>query len=207
MPRSDDQLLEAWRAGDRGAGSELFSRHFRSIHRFFASKVAGANVVEDLVQRTFIGAVEGLMRFEGRSSVRTWLYAIARNVLRQWIEARGRELGRQADPSSVSVADLGVGPNTAVQLQRERQLLVTGLQRLPLETQTLLELFYWERLTARQLGEVLGLPEGTIRSRLRQAKLELRGVLDELGKTGAERQSAMVGLETWADELRGAFGQ
>lgn len=201
----DQQLLTAWRAGDRRAGGELIGRHFRPLYRFFASKVASASEAEDLVQRTFTGAVEGLERFRGEASARTWLFSIAHNILRQWYERRTRERAREGDAAPVSVADLGAGPNTLLALRHEQRLLVTALQRLPLDAQVLLELTYWEKLTARELGEVLGAPEGTIRSRLRRAKEELRATLDALTRTREELEATMKGLETWAGELREAW--
>ena len=71
MPTSDAELLSAWRGGDKQAGGELIARYFRRVYRFFASKVASASEVEDLVQRTLTGAVEGLERFQGQASGRT----------------------------------------------------------------------------------------------------------------------------------------
>lgn len=201
----DQQLLVAWRAGDRHAGSRLIGRYFRPLYRFFASKVASASEAEELVQRTFTGAVEGLDRFRGEASARTWLFSIARNILRQWYERRARERAREGEPEQVSVADLGVGPNTLLALRHEQRLLVTALQRLPLDAQVLLELTYWEKLTARELGEVFGAPEGTIRSRLRKAREELRANLDELARTREELEETMKGLDTWAGELREAW--
>ncbi len=205
MSASDRDLLRAWRAGDRRAGGELISRYFTSLYRFFASKVASASEVEDLVQRTFTGAVEGLDRFQGQASVRTWLFAIARNILKQWYERRVKSRARESPAPARSVADLGAGPSTVLRLRHEQRLLVAALQRLPLEQQMLLELTYWERLKARELAEVFEVPEGTIRTRLRKAKLELRGTLDALTRDAAAIETTMKGLETWAGELRAAW--
>ena len=205
MSRSDRDLLLAWRDGDRSAGGEVISVHFRPLYRFFASKVADTNEVEDLVQRTFAGAVEGLERFKVEASARTWLFAIAHNILKQWYDRRARQRRRERGLPSRSIADLGAGPNTIIEMRREQKLLVTALQRLPLESQVLLELTYWEKLKARELAEVFGCPEGTIRSRLRKARQELRANLDELARTREELESTMQGLETWAGALREAW--
>lgn len=200
-------MLTSWRAGDRDAGGELISRHFRPLYRFFASKVAAPDQAEDLAQRTFAAAVEGLLRFEGRSSVRTWLFAIARNMLRQWVHERSRIQGKRIQTDRSSAADLGVSPSAALALRGQQRTLAVALQRIPLESQVLLELFYWESLTARELAEVFDCPEGTARSRLRSARLELRGVLDELARTGVGAATGLAGLETWAEQLRNAWDE
>ena len=78
-PKSDIDLLDAWRAGDPRAGNELFNRHFDSVCRFFANKAG--NEVDDLIQRTFLACVEGRDRFRGDASFRGYLFGVARNVL------------------------------------------------------------------------------------------------------------------------------
>ncbi|MFY0540440.1 RNA polymerase sigma factor [Nannocystis pusilla] len=76
---SDSQLLTAWRGGDQAAGEALFARHFASIARFFRNKIHGD--IEELIQRTFLGCLEGQQRFSGEGSFRGFLFGIARNVL------------------------------------------------------------------------------------------------------------------------------
>ncbi len=195
---TDAELLIAWRDGDTKSGSELFGRHFRVIHRFFASKVGPET--DDLVQRTFVGALEGAHRYRAEASVKTWLLSIARNVLRQWAWERGRR-DRRESAFEVSVADLGVGPNTALDLAREQRVLVTGLQRIPLQQQTLLELYYWENLTAKQIASIFECPEGTVRGRIRKARQLLKAELDALARDPQEAESGLAGLETWAAQL------
>jgi len=201
MTVDDRELLEAWRAGDRKAGGALLERHMRALYMFFATKVRDRAEIDDLVQRTVAGALEGLPRFRGEAAPKTWLLAIARNVLRQWAWERTRKDRREQALGEVSVADLGVGVSTAFAAAREQKLLVTALQRLPLDAQMILELYYWEQLKARELAVVFEAPEGTIRGRIRKAKALLEAELDSLTRSGEELASVLQGLETWAEEI------
>lgn len=203
---TDEELLRAWRGGDRKAGGELLQRHFRSIYRFFANKVGRAEEAEELSQRTFIGAAESLARFRGEASVRTWLFAIARNVLRQWIDEQARKRGRTTELGSLSVAELGMGPSTVMAKRREQRLLLEALRRMPLELQLVLELQYWERFTAKQIAQVIDSTEANARNRLREAKQRLHAELDALARSPGELESTLAGLEDWAEQLRAAWG-
>ncbi|EDM76207.1 RNA polymerase sigma-70 factor, ECF subfamily protein [Plesiocystis pacifica SIR-1] len=201
IPRDDAELLAAWREGSREAGGQLLERHFRSLYLFFVTKVGHGGEVDDLIQRTFTGAVEGLERYRGEAAVKTWLLAIARNVLRQWAWERKRKRTREEGLGEVSVADLGVGVSTAFRQAREQKLLVAGLQRLPIDAQVILELYYWEGLRAREIAGVFAIPEGTVRGRIRKAKVLLEAELDALTRTGEELASTLQGLETWAADI------
>lgn len=204
MSADDRHLVLAWKAGDRAAGTTLIRRHLPSLHRFFANKVDAPSDVEELVQRTFTACAEGIERFRSEATFRTWMFAIARNVLGLWIRARQQR--PEVDLDGMSLVDLGAGPSTALAAVREQKLLLQALRRIPLESQTLLELYYWESLSAAKLGEVFGVPEGTIRGRLRAAKLDLRAALDTLAKAGEDIESTAAKLEDWARSLRGREG-
>jgi RNA polymerase sigma factor (sigma-70 family) len=195
----DRALVLAWKAGDRTAGTVLIRRHLPAMHRFFANKVDTASEVEELVQRTFTACAEGIDRFRADASFRTWLFAIARNVLGLWIRARQRA---EVELDSMSIVDLGAGLSTALAAAREQKLLLQALRHIPLESQILLELYYWEDLSAAKLGEVFGVPEGTIRGRIRAAKLDLRAALDGFARAGEDVESTVAGLEDWARSLR-----
>ncbi len=202
----DRALLQAWQRGDRKAGGDLIDRYLPSLLRLFRNKTRTADQAEELTQRTLRGAAEGVLRFRQDCSVRTWIFAIARNVLRQWAEELARQRGRSTALGETSVADLGMGPATVAAHRREQRLMLEALRQLPIEAQLVLELSYWEQLTAREMGQVLDCPEGTARSRLRSAKLLLRGTLEALARDTAELETTMNGLETWARELRQAWG-
>lgn len=199
MARTDAELLAAWRDGDRQAGGELFDRHFDAISRFFANKIGDDH--EELVQLTFARCTESRDAFRGDASVRSYLFGIACNVLRDHLRRHLRDRERLR-PAEHSVEDLGLpGPSTIAGARREQRILLAALRRLPLDHQIALELFYWERLSAARIGAALDLPEGTVRSRLRLAKERLRGHVDELARTPGELQSTLDNLERWAADI------
>src|SRR5262245_4038675 len=77
---TDDELLAAWRAGDRRAGEQLFDRHFKALTRFFRNKVTEG--MDDLIQQTVLGLLEGKHEFRGEGSFRSFVFGVAYNVLR-----------------------------------------------------------------------------------------------------------------------------
>ena len=105
---TDFELLDAWRAGDRDAGNELFLRHFESVCRFFRNKVRDG--VEDLIQRTFLACVESRERFRKEATFRTYLFTVARNELFAHFR-RGRKSPEPIDAMILSVNDLGPSPS------------------------------------------------------------------------------------------------
>lgn len=198
-PKSDLELLEAWRDGDARSGNELFNRHFDSVCRFFANKAP--NEVDDLIQRTFLACVEGRDRYRGEASFRGYLFGVARNVLRRHYRDK-RYHDDRFDPLMVSVHDLGPGPSLLIADKREQELLLAALRRLPLDHQITLELYYWESMSGSELAEVLEIPEGTVRGRIRRAKQLLEEALAELAESPEQLETTMANLEGWARSLR-----
>jgi RNA polymerase sigma-70 factor (ECF subfamily) len=197
--RGDGELLDAWREGDKAAGNELFNRHFDSICRFFANKVSSD--VDDLIQKTFLACVEGRDRFRGDASFRAYLFGVARNVVRRYYRDK-KYRGQRFDALEASVADMAPGPSMLVAEKREQQLLLQALRQLPLDHQITLELYYWEHMSGPELSEVLGIPEGTVRGRIRRAKELLEKSLSELANSPEQLESTMANLEGWARSLR-----
>lgn len=199
MSSTDFDLLEAWRAGDASAGNELFHRHFDSVCRFFANKLG--DDVDDLIQKTFLACVEGKERFRGDASFRGYLFGVARNVLRRYF--RDKKYHRQRfDELEQSVHDLAPGPSMIVAEKREQQVLLQALRQIPLDHQITLELYYWEAMSASELGAVLGIPEGTVRGRIRRAKQLLEAELGKLADSPHLLESTIGDLEGWAKSLR-----
>ena len=92
-----------------------------------------------------------------------------------------------------------------VSRRREVQLLVMALREIPLDQQIVLELNIFENLSGREISELLSIPEGTVRGRLRLGKDQLRTRLAELARSPAELEATLTDLEGWAASIRRAL--
>jgi RNA polymerase sigma-70 factor (ECF subfamily) len=192
----DASLLLAWKDGDRDSGERLLDRHFTSLTRFFRNKTR--DPIDDLVQTTMLALLESAGRYRGEGSFQSFLFGIAYNVLRDHIRARARAF----DPATDSVCDSAPGPSQALAEKAEQRLLLEGLRRIPLEHQTLLELYYWESMTAPDIATVLGVPVGTIRTRIRRAKTLVEAAMKAVATDARVLESTVTDLETWARSVR-----
>jgi RNA polymerase sigma-70 factor (ECF subfamily) len=189
----DEALLAAWRAGDRDAGAQLFDRYFEGVSRFFRTKCA--EDPDDLIGATFLECTQGRDRFTGTGTFRSYLFGIAYNLLREHFRRTAREAAR-FEPLTSTAAELAPRPSSKLIEHEDRRRLLEALRRIPLEHQTLLELYFWEPLTAAEIGVVLGIPEGTVRTRIRRAKELLERELTALLDTPLQRTATT--LEDWA---------
>jgi RNA polymerase sigma-70 factor (ECF subfamily) len=195
----DQELLGAWREGDEDAGEALFERFYDGLSRFFRNK-AGEHA-PDLIQRTFLVLLETQSRMREGTTFQAYLFGVARNILLEHYRGKRRD-GERFDQAEQSVADLAPTPTTLLARAQESQLLLQALRSIPIESQIILELYYWENSTARDIADVLEIPEGTARTRIRRAKQLLETRLATLAATPALLQSTVSDLESWARRLR-----
>lgn len=195
---TDIELFDAWTRGDNRAAGELFERHFDAVDRFFRNKILDG--YDDLVQQTFTACLEGRDRFRRDSAFRTYLFAIANNVLKSHFRSQRRESER-LEWTEISACDIAPGPSTLYRERREQQLLLESLRRIPLDYQVVLELYYWEELPGSAIAEIVELPENTVRSRLRKGKQLLEKKMRTLAKNAAELESTLEDLEAWVRSI------
>lgn len=197
--RRDDELLEAWRGGDQRAGRELFARHYAALDRFFHNKVGA--LAPDLVQKTFLGALETLERgrYQEQNNFRAWLFGIAYRTLCKHFRTRDR---LDFDASTLSVHDLDPTPSTVMSRSEEGRLLLAALRQIPLDHQVVLELHYWEEMSDAAIAGALGIPLGTIKSRLRRARQLLAQRLADLSDSPRKLESTLTKIDDWARRLR-----
>lgn len=196
---TDIELLTAWRAGDATAGERLFRRHFAAIARFFRNKVTGD--LEDLIQQTFLGCLEGRDRFRGDGSFRGYVFGVAHRVLGTYLRHKYRERG-VVDLADASLDALDPSPSLMFARRREHQALLLALRQLPIPYQLVLELYYWEEMTAAAIAAALEIPLGTAQTRLQRARHGLAHHYERLAAaTGAS--TASPDFEGWAREIRG----
>ncbi|MEM9457459.1 MAG: sigma-70 family RNA polymerase sigma factor [Myxococcota bacterium] len=173
MTTQQDADLEAllqWREGDRTAGDRLVKRYFGEIQRFFSRSVA-EDVRQDLAQETFARLSKAKDRFQSNSSVRTFLFGIARHILHDHY----RQRHQQYDPITQTMEDVrGATPSRALADLQQHERLLEGMQALPVDTKLMLEMYYWDDFTSEQLSEIYDIPAGTVRTRLHTARTRLR---------------------------------
>jgi RNA polymerase sigma-70 factor (ECF subfamily) len=165
----------------------VFDRHAPHIHRYFARRLGG-QVADDLMGETFLIAFGGRARYDPAfPSARPWLYGIATNLVgqRRREEAREYRLRAALGPPAGqdSHADRVVERVTA---QAMNQRLAEALAGLARRDRDVLLLIAWEGLAYEEVAAALGIPVGTVRSRLNRARRKVR---TELGHTPAEEVS------------------
>lgn len=193
----DAGLLDRWRAGDATAGQALFARHFDSIYGFFETKCEA--MADELTQSTFLACVRARDQFRRESSFRTYLFSIARNELYRVLRERRRDA--VVDFELSSVAELVSTPASRIARNQEHRKLVEALRRLPVESQTLLELHYWEDLDVAALAEIFDAPPPTIRTRLHRARKALREQIERHGDAPTSATATLEGMDVWAKSL------
>lgn len=198
---TDAELLRAWRDSDHDAGNELVRRHFMSVYRFFVNKVGRPDEVDELLQRTFLACVEGRDRVRDGASLRGYILGIARNQMLMYVRRCQRDR-RMEGGNDVSVAALVGSPSQVMAGREEQKLLLAALREIPLDLQTVVELYYWEELSVAQMAEVLEIPPGTVKSRLFRAREALRGQLEAMDVPQGLRKTTVDGFEHWARSLR-----
>lgn len=169
--------------GDRAALERFVHLSYPDVWRFCAH-VVGASHADDLAQDTFVRVIPALRSFEGRSSARTFVLAIARRTCVDWIrrsQRRSRLMGRlTSQPMDATVPFNGT--------QVELDLLVAGLDPERREAFVLTQVL---GLSYAEAAHVCGCPVGTIRSRVARARMDLMGRLGHLGEAGNSSEAAV----------------
>jgi RNA polymerase sigma factor (sigma-70 family) len=169
----DGTLIERSVRGRPDAFVEVVQRHEAAVHAFLARR-AGRQAADDLLGEVWVRAFAARGGYDpARADARPWLYGIARNVLRaHW---RTPPLpGSVAGPESADPWDEVV---ERLDSAARVQALVTALRALPVAERDVLLLVAWEQLTPAEAAAVLGVPQGTVRSRLHRARATLRPLL------------------------------
>jgi RNA polymerase sigma-70 factor (ECF subfamily) len=179
---SDAELALLARDGNAAAFEEIYDRHAPGVARALAS-FAGtdASVLDDLVQDVFFKVIEGLASYVPRRPFPNWLYTIALNTGRNHVRSRAREI--PVDPSELD----SMPPRGNEIIDCPDDIIGAKLMRLVASLSEQLREVVFLRIGADlpygEIGEILGIPEGTARSRMHNAITSLR---ERLGVAGLE---------------------
>jgi RNA polymerase sigma factor (sigma-70 family) len=174
-PPSDPQIMSRLARGESSALGELYDRHREPVRRFVARATADAHDVDDLVQATFLAAAKTAARYDGRSSCRPWLIGIAAQLLRRRRQSFGRLLAMLSSLGTAARATTE-DPQSAFQARRDLERALLGISEAKRITFLMAEV---ERLSCAEIADALGVPIGTVWTRLHAARRELRRALEE----------------------------
>jgi RNA polymerase sigma-70 factor (ECF subfamily) len=197
--RTDEELLADFQQGDAGAFERLLARHRAPLYTFLVRMLGDREKAEDLAQETFLRIVKGAQAWEQRSRFQSWMYAIARNLCADRARRdRFRKTGSiDAEPVEGAggtildgLADPGPLPDQAAESERLRPLLKAALLSLPPDQREVFILREQAGLPFREIAEMVGANENTVKSRMRYA---LDGLRKALAAAGVDAETAGPG--------------
>jgi RNA polymerase sigma-70 factor (ECF subfamily) len=189
-PARDRELVARCRGGDAAAFACLVSLHERMVFNLAARLLGNGDEARDVAQEVFLQVYRRLGRFEGRSSLKTWIYRIVVNHChnrRRFWHRHGRDREEALDERFAAPESRGGGQSSPYELacSRERARKVqAALLTLPFEQRSVLVLRELEGLSCEEVSAALGIPDGTVKSRLSRAREALRRRLVDVLEEG-----------------------
>jgi len=172
---SDEALIKRIAGGDQLAMRTLYARHRIPLYRWLLRIVRNETVAEDLLSDVFLDVWRRAASFEGRASVSTWLFAIARYKA---LSARRARLDTELDERITStVADPADTPEAALQEKRRGELLRKSLTKLSPEHSEVIDLAYYHGKSVKEVAEIVGVGEATVKTRMFYARRKLASLV------------------------------
>ena len=166
---SDEVLIRRIGGGDQLAMQTLFVRHRVALYRWLLRLVGDEALAEDLLSDVFLDVWRQAAKFEARSSVSTWLLAIARY---KTLSARRRRIDAELD-EEVFIADPADNPELVLQKKNQAELVRHSLARLSPEHGEVIDLVYYHGKSVREVAEIVGVAAATVKTRMFYARKKL----------------------------------
>lgn len=185
---SDEQLLDEARSGSDPAFGRLVSRWERPLFHFVYRMIARPEDARDICQETFMRVISNADRFRPGAKFSTWMYQIALNLCRDQMRKKRRwslivsDTGGDHEATSTESWTSSLdAPEAAMEMSERRSVLREALREIPSAQREVVVLKEFEGLKFREIAEILGCPESTVKSRMYYA---LNGLREALGKRG-----------------------
>ena len=173
----DVELLQHVAMGDQAALDALYTRHAAVLLRYLRQLTRDTLEAEEILQDTFVAAWTSAKRFEERSTVRTWLFSIAR---RQWRDRHRRHaLDLAPDADLDQLTDPAPTPDENALAAVASEELSALVERLSPAHRDVLALAFVDELSYAEIAQVLDMPVGTVKSRLNHAKQALKKLVTQ----------------------------
>jgi RNA polymerase sigma-70 factor (ECF subfamily) len=161
-----------------GALRRLMERHGTPVYRYCRDALRDATLADDVQQQVFIEAYRDLPKFTGRSTLRTWLFAIARHRVLDAVKSRNRVQAHMEPEDATSVPDPRPSPGEQLDDQRLLDALVECLDNLHGDVRNVLLLRFQQGFTFEELAEIFGEKPGTLQAKVTRALPVLRACIE-----------------------------
>src|ERR1700679_3028846 len=168
---ADNRLMACVGAGDQAALRALYGRHNIKVFRFALRIVRDEAMAEDIVSDVFIDVWRKPANFEGRSEVSTWLLAITRN--KAYSLLRRKKEDRIDAELTDAIEDAADNPEVVMMKKSDEELLLTCLSALSSEHREVIDLVYYHAKSVEEVALIVGVAEGTVKSRMFHARKNL----------------------------------
>jgi RNA polymerase sigma factor (sigma-70 family) len=177
---TDEELWDRVRSGDEHAFGELFERHSQAVFAYCLRRTGTWAVAEDLMSAVFLETWRKRRTVTIEASLLPWLYGVALGVTRNHRRSRTRyRAALSRVPPAEAHGDHADDVARKVDAEARTRAVIEELSRLPRRDREVLEMAAWSDLTHAQIADVLGIPVGTVKSRLARAQRTLRGAFAE----------------------------
>ena len=183
QPATPDSLIEQCLAGDQVAWEQIVRQNWRKVFNVAYKFVGKHDEAEDLTQDIFLKIFKALKTFDRRANFQTWIVSISRNLCIDHYRSVRKErqtIARDVDSNDLQPATTERGPYAQAEHQDLRAQLRQALETLPITLRTAVVLRDLQELSYQEIADRLGLPEGTVKSRINRGRIELAHQLRRL---------------------------
>jgi RNA polymerase sigma-70 factor, ECF subfamily len=176
QPTTPDSLIEQCLSGDQQAWETIVRQNWRKVFNVAYKFVGKHDEAEDLTQDIFLKIFKALNTFDRRANFQTWIISISRNLCIDHYRSVRKErqlIAREVDTGDLQPASSDRGPYQAAEHRDLRGMLRLALQALPVTLRTAVVLRDLQELSYQEIADHLGLPEGTVKSRINRGRIEL----------------------------------
>jgi len=176
---NDNELLGRIAAGEQAAVRTLFARHHLRIFRFIMRKTGNEATAEELTNEVFLEIWRHAGKFEGRSKASTWMLSIAHN--RTVSRLRRRSEAQLEEGVAEAIADDADTPEISTSKRGKGEQIRACMERLTPDHRAIIDLVYYHEKSVSETSEILGIPEGTVKTRMFHARKKLGEILQQEG--------------------------
>jgi len=190
-PPPIDALIERCLKGDQAAWEQIVRQHWRKVFNVAYKFVGSHDQAEDLAQDIFLKIFRSLDTFDRRANFQTWLISVSRNLCIDHYRSVRKErqtIDREVTSDQLSPVSRSVSPLAALEQRDLAALLRQALQGLPESLRTAVLLRDIQELSYQEIAQRLGLPEGTVKSRINRGRKELARQVQRLRDEADERR-------------------